>query len=103
MNELPLVIDYADKVVGLDLSLHVEMARQIFNSKKIHNQLVLFYNKANTDYETYLDQFYELARRLLGQTYLIKAEISESDRLFHHFGFFEYRQTAFVIFVELYV
>lgn len=99
MNELPLVIDYADKVVRIVDWFDRKTTREIFDSKIIQNQIILFYSISDPDYEDYLSEFYALSKELLGETYCVKAEIKKSKRLLYHLGVYDDVQHGFVIHV----
>ena len=89
MNELPLVIDYKDKVVSVFLGGKVgneQTAREIFESKRITNQLILFYNASEPGFDDALNEFYLVAKETLGRTYCLKAAIEDNERLMRHFG-----------------
>lgn len=102
MNELPLVIDYADKVVCANQSNdHFQTTREIFDSKVIKNQVVLFYNRQDSDYEDYLNEFFSLSKELLGDSYCVKAEIQTSKRLLYHLGVYDEVHHGFIIHVSL--
>ena len=77
----------------------MQTTREIFDSKKIQNQVVLFYNTKDDDYEDYLSEFYALSKELLGDSYCVKAEIKTSKRLLYHFGLYEEYNHGFIIHV----
>lgn len=67
----------------------------------IRNQAVLFYRKADPDYEDYLNEFYSLSKELLGETYCVKADIVTSKRLLYHFGLYDELTHGLLIHVSL--
>lgn len=84
------------------MSFHVQQTtRAIFDSMNIRNQAVLFYRKADPDYEDYLNEFYSLSKELLGETYCVKADIVTSKRLLYHFGLYDELTHGLLIHVPL--
>lgn len=76
-----------------------QTTREIFDSKTIQNQIILFYNTKDEDYEDYLNEFFALSKELLGETFCVKAEIQKSQRLLYHLGVYEDMKHGFLIHV----
>ena len=62
---------------------------------------MLFYNRQDSDYEDYLNEFFSLSKELLGDSYCVKAEIQTSKRLLYHLGVYDEVHHGFIIHVSL--